>query len=307
MRTETNSGTATDGANAQGLLAEDIEALHEQCRDRLGAVETDLIEVADRNVEISDELINRVFRAFHSVKGAAGYLHDDSLKRLTHASESVLSEVRQGHIELSSALAEALLSAVDRMQQMVGDGGGRRDVAYSAELAGLNAILYPPGRPAPEAEKADDRRAARAVPDGPPRARRLKVLLVEDDFTSRVLLQGLLARHGECHVAVSGREAVDAFGAARQAGSGYDLVCMDIRMPGMDGTAAVREIRSLEEADNVCSSAGAKIFMTTGVRDIKAVTASFSALCDAYLFKPIDGEQLESHLRSFRLIGQRQA
>ena len=44
------------------------------------------------------------------------------------------------------------------------------------------------------------------------------MLLVEDDFASRLLLQTFLSRYGECHIAVNGREAVEAFRAALEQG-----------------------------------------------------------------------------------------
>ena len=77
---------------------------------------------------------------------------------------------------------------------------------------------------------------------------------------------------------------------------------MDIRMPVMDGTEAVRHIRWLEEQRSIYSSDGVKIFMTTSIRDVKTITRAFKALCDGYLFKPIDGGELEENLSDFRLI-----
>jgi two-component system chemotaxis response regulator CheY len=124
---------------------------------------------------------------------------------------------------------------------------------------------------------------------------RLKVLVTENEFTSRLILQDLLSKYGDCHVAVNGSEAVEAFRAALVANNGYDLICMDIRMPVMDGTDAVRLIRSIEEENGIYSSEGVKIFMTISIRDVGTVTKSFKALCDTYLFKPIDGTDLDEH------------
>ena len=130
----------------------------------------------------------------------------------------------------------------------------------------------------------------------------MRTLIVEDDFTSRLLLQSFLHRFGECHIAVNGKEAIEAFRAAKKNGKGYDLVCMDIMMPEMDGQTAVREIREFEEAEGILSTDGVKIIMTTALDDVKTVIGSFQALCDAYLFKPIDKRKLLAHLTAFHLV-----
>ena len=130
----------------------------------------------------------------------------------------------------------------------------------------------------------------------------MKTLIVEDDFTARLVLQRSLSRYGECHVAVNGKEAIEAFRMAAESAQGYDLICMDIELPEMDGQEAVKEIRSLERARGTLSSAGAKIVMTTAVEDIKQVVRAFQELCDAYLVKPVNLPDLLNHLKAFGLI-----
>ena len=130
----------------------------------------------------------------------------------------------------------------------------------------------------------------------------MKTLIVEDDFTSRLLLQELLKSYGPLHVAVNGKEAVEAAIAAREAGEPYDLICLDIMMPEMDGQEALRRIREQEEARNTLSSNGAKIVMTTALDDIKNVSAAYQSLCDGYLTKPIQKAKLLEELRKLELI-----
>lgn len=130
----------------------------------------------------------------------------------------------------------------------------------------------------------------------------MRTLIVEDDFTARLTLQRFLSKYGECDIAVSGKEAVGAFRMASEAGSGYDLICMDILLPEMDGQEAVRQIRSLERERGILSSGGTKIIMTTAVDDMKDVIRSFQELCDAYLVKPVNLGDLRNHLRAFGLV-----
>jgi two-component system chemotaxis response regulator CheY len=130
----------------------------------------------------------------------------------------------------------------------------------------------------------------------------MRTLIVEDDFTSRLLLQTFLSRYGECHVAINGKEAVEAFRLALQTGNRYDLISMDIMMPEMDGQAAVRAIRLIEEAAGILSTSGAKIIMVTALDDVKNVVTSFKGLCDAYVFKPVDTAQLLDQLTGLQLV-----
>lgn len=130
----------------------------------------------------------------------------------------------------------------------------------------------------------------------------MKSLVVEDEHTSRLLLQQLLARYGTCDAVADGEAAIAVFRSSLIVGSGYDLVCMDIRMSGRDGIGVVTELRGFEEAQGIASTRGAKIIMVTGVRTTREVFRSFASLCDAYLTKPISARVLEEHLTSLRVI-----
>ena len=131
----------------------------------------------------------------------------------------------------------------------------------------------------------------------------MKTLIVEDDFTSRLLLQEILKAHGPTHTAVNGKEAVEAVDVAMKAGEPYDLICMDIMMPEMDGQTSLRQIRDLEAAQGIFSTDGAKVVMVTALGDIHSVARSFNGLCDAYVVKPISRGKL---LQSLRQIGFRE-
>jgi len=130
----------------------------------------------------------------------------------------------------------------------------------------------------------------------------MKTLIVEDDFTCRFLLNKLLDSFGQSYIAVNGKEAVAAVRAAWDSGEPYDLICLDIMMPEMDGQMALKQIRQMEQERGILSSQGAKIIMTTALGDIKNVSKAFHGLCDAYLTKPIMKTKLTETLRSLKLI-----
>jgi two-component system chemotaxis response regulator CheY len=130
----------------------------------------------------------------------------------------------------------------------------------------------------------------------------MKTLIVEDDFTSRLFLQELLRPFGETHTAENAWEALTAFQMSLDAQAPYDLICLDIMMPGMDGHQVLKDIRQLEQQYGNLASRGAKIIMTTILDDSGNVLAAFREQCDAYLVKPFHKDKLLQQLQAFGLI-----
>lgn len=130
----------------------------------------------------------------------------------------------------------------------------------------------------------------------------MKILIAEDDFASRKFMLRFLSKYGECDVTVDGMEAVDAFLMALEAGESYDLVCLDIMMPVLDGYQALKAIRDLEAEKGVPSEKASKIIMTTALNEGRNVTKAFELGCVAYAGKPIDQEKFENVLKKLELI-----
>ena len=82
----------------------------------------------------------------------------------------------------------------------------------------------------------------------------------------------------------------------------YNLICLDIMMPEMDGYEALKEIRRLEAERGILSSFGAKVFMTTALDGVRNVAEAFESLCDIYLLKPVEKPKLLAELRGLNLI-----
>lgn len=130
----------------------------------------------------------------------------------------------------------------------------------------------------------------------------MRILIAEDEFTSRMVLQEILRPYGRIDIAVDGEEAVNLAGLAIESGDRYDLICLDIMMPLKDGQQALAEIRAMEEAKGITSSDGSKILMITALDDPKNVFGAFKNLCDAYLVKPIVKDKLFMEMNKLRLI-----
>jgi len=132
--------------------------------------------------------------------------------------------------------------------------------------------------------------AAQAASDGGVARKRLAVLIAEDNEINALLATALLARLGHRPALVTtGKDAIEAWLAAQAAGSPYDLVLMDLHMPGSDGIETARAIRSME------SQRGGQrvpIFAVTANVFEEHRAASQAAGIDGLLVKPLDRRQL---------------
>lgn len=95
------------------------------------------------------ELLNRIFRALHTIKGTSGFLNFDPVVRLSHRAEDVLNTLRRSEVEFSRRIMDALLAARDQLSIMLQDirEGGLKDYALDGLIAELEAVQKP--APAP--------------------------------------------------------------------------------------------------------------------------------------------------------------
>ncbi len=122
----------------------------------------------------------------------------------------------------------------------------------------------------------------------------LSILVVEDNEINALLARALLARLGHRPVIVGdGEAAVASWAAARAAGYAYDLVLMDVQMPGMDGLEAARRIRA---AETQAGDPAVRMLALTANAQAKDRAACLAAGMDGLLVKPLDRERLREAL-----------
>jgi len=126
----------------------------------------------------------------------------------------------------------------------------------------------------------------------------MRTLIVEDEMTSRIILEKILSPFGEVNVCLDGNEAIEAFRTALETGARYDLICMDFMMPEIDGHTAVKRIRAMEREQGTAGVDGVKVIMTTGLSNIETEYEDISSMCDAVLHKPIRKDALLTSLRN---------
>lgn len=130
----------------------------------------------------------------------------------------------------------------------------------------------------------------------------MKILIVDDDFTSRKILHASLQKLGTCDMACNGEEACSAYLLAFQDGKPYDLILLDIMMPGIDGNEVLRKIRQEEDNVKIYGSDRVKIAMATCLNDKDHVINSFHDGCDGYILKPYTPTSIHHDLKRHGLI-----
>lgn len=130
----------------------------------------------------------------------------------------------------------------------------------------------------------------------------MRILIVEDDLASRKFLSKFLSQYGEIDIVVDGLEALDAYLISVKDNQPYDLICLDIMMPKVDGVKVLKAIRDYETSKGLLPEKRVKVIMTTALQDSQMVHQSFDIGCEAYAAKPIDTEKLKEVMRKLKLI-----
>lgn len=337
----------------------------EESSELLDSVAEDVMNL-EKNPNIED--INKIFRAFHSMKGNAGMLGFERLGRLAHTAENMLSLIRKGTLDVNKVTVDSLLGSMDVMHLVLEDirrgAGDDRDITAvmasleaassssskkspdlrPAEYKTINSAMATPGRaamvqsdpvllntPIDEDTREDGvilDLGQKTVETGPStidlpstlpepvdnihtqakrrQGKSLKILIVEDDFTARTILMRFLSEYGDCDIAKDGLEAIQAFTHAYEIDppQPYDLICMDIIMPRIDGTVAAKTLREIERSKGVEGTEYESVIVFTSATNDPAtiVRACYECGANHYFVKPLAFDQMERQMRKINLI-----
>lgn len=130
----------------------------------------------------------------------------------------------------------------------------------------------------------------------------MKILIVEDDMTSRNMLRKFMAKYGDCDIAVDGVEALEAFLSSHKENEAFDLIFLDIMMPKIDGIRVLQAIRDFEKEKMISDADRASVIMTTALNDKETVMNSYEIGCDAYAWKPLDLHKIAEVIEGLNLI-----
>ena len=126
-----------------------------ESREHLGTIEADLLSIELRGSNIDEKIVNRVFRAAHSIKGGAGFFDLIKIRDLAHKTESVLDLVRSRQMTPNSELVSILLLAFDKLRELILDYKTSNQADISEFVTALTDLTSA-GLPAEEKESIDE-------------------------------------------------------------------------------------------------------------------------------------------------------
>jgi len=153
------------------MQIEDDEILQgfiEESLEHLADIETDLLAIEEGGANIDENLVNKVFRAAHSIKGGAGFMGLTAIQELSHSTENVLGLIRSKKLIPTPEIINVLLMATDQLQSMIEDVHNSNEVDISPHTVPLNAIADGSFSQPPQEEKPpEDKPAAKKTEAAP--------------------------------------------------------------------------------------------------------------------------------------------
>jgi two-component system, chemotaxis family, sensor kinase CheA len=128
-----------------------------EVRGHLATAKAALLAIEDAGADVDEDLVNEVFRAAHSIKGASGFFGLDRIKELAHKAETVLDLVRSRKLVPNAEITSLLLAAFDKLREMVNAPASSAAADTSGLLASLGQLAASenaagkPGAPDPVA------------------------------------------------------------------------------------------------------------------------------------------------------------
>lgn len=124
----------------------------EESVEHLSDIENDLLAIEAAGADIDEDLVNKVFRAAHSIKGGAGFMGLTNIKELAHKMENVLGMIREREMVPNSEIINILLLASDALRNLINNADISNDIDISEHI---EAMITLSANSLPEEEKLD--------------------------------------------------------------------------------------------------------------------------------------------------------
>ena len=119
---------------------ETLQIFLEESLEHLADIENDFLAIEEAGADIDEDLINKVYRAAHSIKGGAGFMGLTNIKDLTHEMENILGKIRSREMVPNSEIVNVLLLAADAVRNLLNDVFNSNETDISEHITALRSI-----------------------------------------------------------------------------------------------------------------------------------------------------------------------
>lgn len=253
-----------------------LEMFVSNAAELLDQIESDLLDIEQLGENVDDDLINKVFRSAHTIKGESGFVGLHNLGELAHSIENVLDAIREHLLVPTGDIVSKLLDAFDLLRTMVSDVDASHTTDISGCVACMQGILNPsdagavaetvvdvPEVPEPvESVESSPSvgQSDNAVTSSVSTERAPILIIDDDDLYCKLMEQELQANGHHCDLAFDGESALQLMRK-----NYYRVVLCDINLPGMSGVDLIPRLKEI--------SPMAQVIMLTGETSVSNVVA----------------------------------
>lgn len=303
-----------------------MEMFVSSAADLLDQIETDLLKLEHMGDEWDDELVNKVFRSAHTIKGESGFIGLDVIGKLSHSIENVLDMVRDRVFVADNETINLLLECFDELRQLTEDVEHSNDADVSdfvsrlqdlaARKTGGDSAPAPPAQTAePVSEKVAVQEPELCEKITPPAVsapeysadevenKPADVLIVDDD----PMIQNLLNHHLD-EIGISSQSA-GSCGQCLQMlrNNSYRVIVLDFELPDGQGVEIIQEIKQIHPLAQVVMLTG-EVNMHNVINCLEAGAIDFLPKSENYhlIVDPIQLALVRSYRWLSLINGKRQ-
>jgi two-component system, chemotaxis family, sensor kinase CheA len=119
---------------------ETLQIFIDESSEHLADIQTDLLAIEAGGADIDENLVNKVYRAAHSIKGGAGFMGLTNIKNLTHEMENILGKIRSREMVPNPEITNILLLASDKLVELINNITQSNDIDISNHIESLTAL-----------------------------------------------------------------------------------------------------------------------------------------------------------------------
>lgn len=125
---------------------------------------------------------------------------------------------------------------------------------------------------------------------------------MDDEFVALTKLTALLSKYGKCDAAANSSQALDLFDDAIFNFQPYNLITIDIELPGINGIDTLKKVREWEKRNNIQLEKGVKVMMMSAAEVSASTFPNLNEGCEEFIPKPFNGHSIAGILNRFGLI-----